>query len=268
MLNGWRLILDPGASGAVNMATDAALLKSASNGAASMPTLRLYSWNSPTISVGYRQNNTDFEKFSLPVVKRLTGGRAVLHDSELTYSVTVPRTDPLYSVGISGAYAKISRCIVSALKDVGIDGAGFVAPDRAARADRAAGAKGTGPESAACFLSSSRHEVVVEGKKMVGSAQRRFAGALLQHGSILVGVERASLEAVFGPGLIDKITWLGAESVATVAELTRALVGSFAAEFGTLTEAGLTEEERGYLALELGSGYGSETVLKSAQGAG
>ncbi|MBE9529276.1 MAG: lipoate--protein ligase family protein [Proteobacteria bacterium] len=268
MLNNWRLILDPGASGAVNMATDAALLKSANEVEASPPTLRLYSWNSPTISVGYRQNPEDFEKFSLPVVKRLTGGRAVLHDSELTYSITVPRTDPLYTAGIYGAYATISRCIVSALKDVGVKGAGFVAPKRAARADRAAGSvasNGTRARKEACFLSSSRYEIVVEGKKMVGSAQRRFAGGLLQHGSILVGVERAPLEAVFGPGLIDKITWLGAESTATVAQLSEALVGSFAVEFGTLTEAGLTDAEKGYVAQELDS---SEALIKSAQRAG
>ncbi len=256
-MNGWRLILDPGASGEVNMAIDSALLKSAETGRAFSPTLRLYSWNTPTISVGYRQKPEDFKKFSLPVVRRLTGGRAVLHDLELTYSVTVPSTDPLYECGISGAYAAISKCIVEALKEVGVEAAGFVAPEWE---EREARRSGRGARSEACFLSSSRYEVVVDGKKMVGSAQRRFAGGFLQHGSILAGVDRGRLEAVFGPGLIDKITWLGAHTAATEAELSEAIVKRFALEFGPLTEAGLTEEEKGAVARELGSGSGKAPI--------
>ncbi len=254
MLNEWRLILDSSGSGTLNMAVDEVLLNSANSGTEPRATLRLYAWDRPTISIGYRQDPADFAQFNLPVVKRLTGGRAVLHDSELTYSITVPRKHPLYGGGITGAYAIISNCIVAALKEVGVYGADFVPPERAAR-----GSEGR-KRSDACFLSSSRYEVVVGGKKMVGSAQRRFSGAFLQHGSILAGVDSATLQAVFGPSLINKITWLGAHTSATVEELREALVKSVALEMGcTFAESSLTGAEKERLCRFLETGLDSST---------
>jgi lipoate-protein ligase A len=137
------------------------------------------------------------------------------------------------------------------------EGAGFVAPTREVR---------DGRRSEACFLSSSRYEVVVDGKKMVGSAQRRTAGGFLQHGSILAEVDSEALEAVFGPDLVRKITWLGAHTTATVEQLRRALVKSVATFMEVeLTEAGLSEVELGSVAKELDRGQGAEGLIKSVR---
>ena len=245
MLTNWRLILDPAYSGVRNMAIDAALLKSANTSKKPLTTLRLYSWSVPTISVGYQQKPENFSQYNLPVVRRLTGGRAVLHDKELTYSITVPKFDQLFAGGITDAYAAISRCLVAALKDVGVQGVDFARPASKLSITEREKRFGSRQKNEACFLSSSRYEVVVGGKKMVGSAQRRFSGAFLQHGSILANVDEAMIEKVFGKELIDKITWLGAHTSCADKELKEALVRGFEKEMDVaLIEAPLTELEK------------------------
>ncbi|MEK6532037.1 MAG: biotin/lipoate A/B protein ligase family protein [Deltaproteobacteria bacterium] len=187
-MKAWRLILDAARSGAENMAKDEAVLSSLDSGLTQTPTLRFYSWLQPTISIGCLQQAGRLVDKGLPVVRRITGGRAVLHDAELTYSITGSLEDRTFG-GITETYLLISRCIVEALNDLSIEAA--IAPGRVTR--------GT-PANDDCFHCPSRHEVLVSGKKLVGSAQRRLKNAFVQHGSILFDVNKPLYEGVFGPG--------------------------------------------------------------------
>ncbi|MBE9532409.1 MAG: lipoate--protein ligase family protein [Proteobacteria bacterium] len=203
----WRLILDPPLSGEENMAIDEAIVRVMEayyeDGVEQMPTLRLYSWVKPTVSIGYTQKADPFIEREgngvepVPFIRRITGGRAVLHDSEITYSLVCPASHPLFSTGIEEAYRAVSLAITGSLIDLGIE-AGFergsVKRERGAREDRDA-----------CFLTPSRYEVTARKKKIAGSAQRRFKGALLQHGSILLNVDKALTEKVFGKGVAEDI---------------------------------------------------------------
>ncbi len=220
-MNPWRLILDPPQSGVENMAVDEALLRtmeaSFEDGVEQMPTLRLYSWLEPTVSIGYMQKADPFiepagggeERVSF--VRRITGGRAVLHDFEITYSLVCPASHPLFAGGIEEAYRAVSLAIAGALKDFGVE-AGF---------ERGSVKRGQGvsADKDACFLTASRYEVVAGGKKIAGSSQRRFKGALLQHGSILLKVDTPLTERVFGKGVAGDIA-----SVSDFTELTEEVV--------------------------------------------
>lgn len=188
----WRLIIDPRYSGPENMAVDEAVLRVADSSASALPTLRVYGWSAPTISIGYLQNASPFGKTGLPVVRRITGGRAVLHFNELTYSIVAGVDDEPFSGGITAAYSAISACVIEALRLSGV-AADF------ARAQSASGKKD------ACFHSPSRFEVLVSGRKLVGSAQRRFKRCFLQHGSVLLGIDREMNSRVFGPEVIDRM---------------------------------------------------------------
>lgn len=166
------------------MALDLAITHSVAEGKAP-PTLRIYGWNPAAISLGYHQSRVDIDmerckKDAIDVVVRPTGGRAVLHAEELTYSVVLPDTSEYYQKSIVKMYETISRCLVSALQMLDIN----VSLERTARASA-----GTPRDelTSMCYASSIQYEIGFNGKKLVGSAQRRFDGALLQHGSILIG---------------------------------------------------------------------------------
>jgi len=189
----WRLIIDPSSDGSWNMAADEALLRSASLDKAFMPVLRLYSWAEPTLSLGYLQKAAPFRGIGIPLVRRITGGRALLHDYELTYSVIAGARSPLYSMSIASCYSAISRAIVLTLREFGVD-ADFSRPMSSTAYKR----------SAACFASSARYEVLVGEKKIAGSAQRRVKGGLLQHGSIIFGLNRSLSSAIFGEETVMK----------------------------------------------------------------
>jgi lipoate-protein ligase A len=222
----FRLILDPPKSGAENMAIDEALLgtmeEGVLSGAPQIPILRLYSWSEPTLSIGYMQKAGVFKALNgLPIVRRITGGRAVLHDTELTYSLVCPQDNPLFAKGIEGAYRLVSSAIVDTLKGVGID-ASFEKGDLKGKAAK------SGKEREACFLTTSRYEVVVrdgegQAKKLAGSSQRRFKAAFLQHGSILLNLDRSLMEKVFGANAVENTT--------SVSELAEVDTDSFKAAF-------------------------------------
>lgn len=226
----WRLILDGDLPGQANMARDTSILKSLESGQG-RPTLRLYGWDRPTISLGYLQDPGPFMGLGLPVVRRVTGGRAVVHWHEVTYSVAGLSDDPLFSGGIPGAYSVISGCIAAALNDSGVEAALFKG-------------KAGGGRSRACFRSPSRFEIMAGGRKLVGSAQRRFRRAFLQHGSILMSADQELNERVFGPGLqaaaasVDEWSGIGA------GELKKLLIERFSEGFKASFEAsGLSPEE-------------------------
>ncbi len=169
------------------MALDEVLTFSCARGEGA-PVLRLYTWDRPTVSVGYAQvleREVDLEacrRLGFAVVRRPTGGRAVLHQHELTYAVAFPK-GLLGPGGVQEDYRRISQGLVLGLRRLGV----------AASLSRGSG--GRGPVSGVCFLGTSRFEVTVAGRKLVGSAQRRFRDAVLQHGSLLLDLDRAAWEA-------------------------------------------------------------------------
>jgi lipoate-protein ligase A len=179
----WRLLNTPPLGAAENMAWDEALLaRAASTGEA---VFRVYAWSSPTLSLGRNQparheyDETLLRRRGIDVVRRLTGGRAVLHDREVTYSVTAPDT---FGGTLRGAYQRINEVLMAGLRALGIDAA-LAAPRGRAPV----------PSSAPCFEEPTEGELVLGARKLAGSAQYREGGAMLQHGSILIEDDQAAL---------------------------------------------------------------------------
>lgn len=175
----WRLILSPAHTGVENMAYDHALLESVAEGR-SRPILRLYSWQPFCLSLGYAQPfaDTDLEALTehgWDLVRRPTGGRAILHGDELTYAVIGPLTNQHLRGGVLESYQHLSQGLVQALKNLGLSPA--VAPD-SARLDEVQ------RSNPVCFEMPSAYEITAGGKKLIGSAQTRRLGAVLQHGTI------------------------------------------------------------------------------------
>lgn len=192
----WRYIDSGNCSPAFNMALDEALLEWHSKGEIP-PTIRFYGWNPATLSIGYFQkaekeiNLEAVKKYGLGFVRRPTGGRGVLHDNELTYSVIVSEEHPDMPKTVTEAYRVISEGILEGFKNLGLD-AYFAIP----RTDEEKqGLKS--PRSAVCFDAPSWYELVVEGRKVAGSAQTRQKGVILQHGSILLDLDEDMLFDLF-----------------------------------------------------------------------
>jgi len=230
----WRLILDENRRGAENMARDEAIVRSVANGE-SLPTLRLYGWSEPTVSIGCFQNSGFFKARGVPYVRRVTGGRAVLHDDELTYSVACGSAHPIFFSGIAGAYSAISGCVAKALADIGVKTA--FSEGRRYKESRS---------KDFCFHASSRREILAEnGRKLVGSSQRRFKDAFLQHGSVIFGVDQRLFESVFGNDAVLKVAWVGMYSDATTEEFSRILARRMEEGLRVRFEqSGLTGKER------------------------
>ena len=178
----WRLIVDEAPrSGAANMALDQAMAEAAAAGEAP-PTLRLYRWQPPAVSLGRHQAIREIDQEAVlalgyDIVRRPTGGRAILHTDELTYAVTAAADEPRVSGSLMDAYLRLSNALLAGLQRVGLE------------ANKAAGDVRAGPNvSAACFEVPSAYEITAHGRKLIGSAQSRRAGYVLQHGSLpLVG---------------------------------------------------------------------------------
>ena len=176
----WRYLPYAVYSGAENMAIDEALLLTMAHTAQPQPVLRFYGWSPATLSLGYAQSyhkEVDEEAClaeGIEIVRRPTGGRAVLHQYELTYSVIAPEHDPHVSGTVIESYLKISQALLKGLKALGVP------------AEMIACGGLNGASSSACFDAPSWYELVVDGRKLVGSAQVRKEGMLLQHGSILL----------------------------------------------------------------------------------
>ncbi len=176
-----RWIIDGSADGPDNMARDEAILQVVSRGHAP-PTLRFYQWSPPTISLGYFQLYADYAALAppagqLPVVRRLTGGGAILHDLELTCSLTLPLDHPLNSgCGPGGLYDLVHDAFADLLAESGVE------VTRAA--SESGGASHRGPFF--CFDRHSRYDLLLDGRKLMGSAQRRTRSAVLQHGSLIL----------------------------------------------------------------------------------
>jgi lipoate-protein ligase A len=171
------------ADGATHMATDMAVAEYAIE--IGKPTVRIYRWNPKCISLGYHQkvDNIDLNlcrKDKIEVIRRPTGGRAVFHGDEVTYSIFIPNVSDSLFQGIKDVYHFISRGLIKSLQKLGIPvelQKRFVDLHRHYHKTVSMG----------CFSATARYEIVVNGKKIVGSAQRRLPWGILQHGSILTG---------------------------------------------------------------------------------
>ncbi|MDH5607768.1 MAG: MTH938/NDUFAF3 family protein, partial [Anaerolineae bacterium] len=177
----WRLISTPPASGAWNMAVDEALLESVGR-RASLPVLRLYAWDPPCLSLGYAQPLADVDQDALlgrgwELVRRLTGGRAILHADELTYSVIAPPDEPRLAGDILESYRRLSTAILAALEMLSL-------PVKSTPSENVPAGQITDP---VCFEVPSHYEITVKGKKLVGSAQARRKEGILQHGTLPLG---------------------------------------------------------------------------------
>jgi lipoate-protein ligase A len=174
----WRVIIHRGLTGAANMAIDEALAESVGTGQAP-PTLRFYDWCPACLSLGYSQSvsDVDFDRVrerGWDVVRRLTGGRAILHTDELTYSLTIPEDNPRVAGDVVESYRRLSRGLMAGLNALGAAVHAQKAGDEAHRFK--------GP---VCFEVPSDYEITVQGRKLIGSAQTRRAGqAILQHGAL------------------------------------------------------------------------------------
>lgn len=192
----WYFINSGPCSPAYNMALDEALLDWHSQGEIP-PVIRFYEWNPATVSIGYFQQvhkdiNLDaVKKQNLGFIRRPTGGRAVLHDQELTYSVIVTESYPNMPETVTEAYRVISGGILQGFRLLGLD-AYFSVPETKEQLDDL-----KKPKSAVCFDAPSWYELVVEGKKVAGSAQTRQKGVILQHGAILLDLNEELLLSVF-----------------------------------------------------------------------
>ncbi|OIR60384.1 octanoyltransferase [Bacillus sp. FMQ74] len=192
----WRFIDSGNASPEFNMALDEALLYWHSEKKIP-PVIRFYGWNPATLSVGYFQNikkEINFEavhKYNLGFVRRPTGGRGVLHDQELTYSVIVSEEHPEMPATVTEAYRVISEGILQGFRNLGLD-AYFAIPRTEKEKESL-----KNPRSSVCFDAPSWYELVVEGRKVAGSAQTRQKGVILQHGSILLDLDEDKLFDLF-----------------------------------------------------------------------
>ncbi|MGH7653959.1 MAG: lipoate--protein ligase family protein [Gemmatimonadaceae bacterium] len=172
----WRFLDSGGLGGAEQMALDAGLMDRAR--ATGEAVLRVYEWSQPTLSFGRHESVRDrflpeaLERENVGAVRRPTGGRVLMHQREVTYSVTAPAAE---HERLKESYARINAILVAAIAKLGVDVAEAAATTTARR-----------PGGAACFAEPSAGELVVGGRKLVGSAQLRERGALLQHGSILI----------------------------------------------------------------------------------
>ncbi len=147
--------------------------------------MRLYGWTPHAISLGYHQRKEEIDlelcrEKGIDIVSRPTGGRAILHADELTYSVIMPESSQYYEKEISKVYEEISQCLVAGLNMLNF-------PVEFERAVQTPKDFSKGELSSMCYASTVQHEISYQGKKLVGSAQRRLNGVVLQHGSILIG---------------------------------------------------------------------------------
>jgi len=230
-------------SGARNMSVDEALLASVQQGLAAV-TLRFYRWEPATVSLGYFQDAGEVDRdaiarLGLGLVRRPTGGRAILHDDELTYSIVIPAEALPGGRSVGRSYLAISRGLLAGLEILGLEAR--VGKSRASRSALSPG----------CFALSTRADLTAAGQKVIGSAQVRRSGTILQHGSIPLALDRSRHEAVFGAREAAAVLSSGGGVADLLGhrpsweQMTEAFAGGFADTFGVEVEPGeLTDEER------------------------
>jgi lipoyl(octanoyl) transferase len=261
----WRILPFRKAGAAENMAVDEAIFRENIR-KKSPPTLRFYGWKNPALSIGYFQDygkevdDDACRRFGVEIVRRPTGGKAVLHEQELTYAAVAGEDSSLFPPDILETYRVISDCIAKGLAEVGI---------RAEmKTDGRRGPDGTLHSS--CFSSPSRYELLAGGRKICGSAQMRSHGVFLQHGSLLMAFDPLRTCAVMLPHrdmerdadlLRNAVTSVGEQAGSPVDEegLCRVLRGGFEQVLGIrFREGRLTPEEEGLVDGLMTKKYGGE----------
>ncbi len=207
----WRLIVDGDLPGAHNMARDVAVLEGVARGEAP-PTLRLYGWRPPCLTIGRHQGPEAADlgfcrSEGIDVVRRPTGGRALLHHLELTYSVVAPLGRGPIPRHLQDAYRRICAGLVAAMRRLGVD---------AELTGGEVNLQLPGPRTTVpCFEAPAGGEVVVAGRKLIGSAMRAHEGVILQHGAVLLGWDdhlQAGAMGVDDPAALRRaVTTLGNE---------------------------------------------------------
>lgn len=188
----WQWISEGLNTAEENMAVDASLLADCAQGLIP-PTVRFYGWSKPAITVGYSQryeSELDVERCraeGIEIVRRPTGGRALLHYNELTYAVVAPVTLAPFDKGLKTTFEAISQALLAGLKNLKIRGGLNTGKHQSGSGHR---------RSPACFASLNHCEITVDGKKLVGSAQKRTAKAFLQHGSIILEADHERFVAL------------------------------------------------------------------------
>lgn len=177
----WRLLISPPLDGASHMAIDEAILHAVAEGL-SPPTLRFYQWQPACLSLGYNQHWSEVDvaacrERGYTWTRRPTGGKAILHTDEATYSLIVPQSDPRIEGGIVASYRVLSFGLLRGLALLG------VAAHQASKEETKAHLQ-TGGGGPVCFDTPSRYEITWQGKKLIGSAQLRRRKTVLQHGSL------------------------------------------------------------------------------------
>ena len=266
-MTGWRLLVTEPLDGAGNMALDEAMLRARIQGFAP-PTLRFFSWDPPTVSLGYGQKldariNVDAcRRLGVGLVRRPTGGSAIYHDTlerEVTYSVVARAGDFDGSGDLLETYRWIGAGLTAGLRRLGVP-----AEMVAVRASEALASP------AFCFSRTGSYEIEVGGKKLVGSAQRRQGGAFLQHGSILLGADAQRLRLLFGregdplEGMTTLEEALGRRPAFD--EVAAALAQGLRETHGLdLAAGGLTPDEEALLDRLRREKYSTETWTRYAQ---
>ena len=192
----WRWIKPFQAEGAVQMALDTLLLER--SGKDNLPIMRVYSWQPWCISLGYNQPAEQIDenvcrREQVDIARRPTGGRAVFHSQEITYCVIIPRESRFYQESLPRLYSLISEGLARGLRLLSI-------PATLQKRSLNMRTHYRGDESVNCFSAAARSEILVQGKKMVGSAQRHLSWGMLQHGSILKGTAHRNLAFFTGTG--------------------------------------------------------------------
>ena len=178
-MTAWRLLITPPARGSWNMAVDESILEHTQAGRNdSIPTLRLYAWEPACLSLGHAQPFSDVDLMRLnergwEVVRRPTGGRAILHTDELTYSVLAPTTEPTVAGTVLESYNRLAQALLLTVKNLGLP-----VEMKEGKTD------GNSTPNPICFEVPSTYEITVDGKKLIGSAQARKKEGVLQHGSL------------------------------------------------------------------------------------
>jgi len=234
----FRLIFDSPARGALNMALDETLLRG-NAGESPRPTLRFYGWNPGCLSLGRLQKTLPPGAFLLPeerafdIVRRPTGGRAVWHEWELTYSIAAPLAWlPEGAQSVQGAYEWLSRGFLLGLGELGVQ-------------SELAPAQKRGDGGPNCFAQSAACDFQVNGKKLIGAAQCRLNGTFLQHGSLLLRVDKAKWETLTGGPMNSAVSLEELKVRASVGQIAEALGQGFERATGAkLSEAPWSERER------------------------
>ncbi|MBC7879545.1 MAG: lipoate--protein ligase family protein [Anaerolineales bacterium] len=178
MTNHWRLLYTPPSNGAWNMAVDESILEHIHRGE-SQPTLRLYAWEPACLSLGHAQSFKDVDMTRLKangweVVRRVTGGRAILHTDEITYSVTGNENEEILAGGVLDSYNRLSKALLYGVQSLSL-------PVEVKEEKHTTASQNLNP---VCFEVPSSYEITVNGKKLIGSAQARKKEGVLQHGSL------------------------------------------------------------------------------------